>query len=398
MSEGLPAGAIQRRMIGFVGHLRRNDFRVGPGETLAALDLLRRQGAHDATAVRCSLRVLLASRQEEWQRFDELFEAYWFARGRVREHLTNRPETKPRPAGPPAIWRDHLGEAQSRSVAGEESLRQTAATDESAGGGKGRLVASRQEALRRTDLRHIADPEAMAAAERVAYRLARAIRYRLSRRYRIATRGERLDLRRTIRANLSLGGDPLLLATRTRPERPVRLVVLLDVSGSMQPYAHVFLQFVKGLVASWAHADAFLCHTRLVRVTDALRETQGIKAMTRLALMAEGFGGGTRLGPCLRVFNDRYAKARVEQPDGLHRDQRRLRYGAGGGSRGRARPAEAPGAPADLAESAARLGRLRAGQPRHGCGHAVHRSLRRRPQPGRAGGARARAPSAVGPP
>ncbi len=308
MSEGLPAGAIQRRMIGFVGHLRRNDFHVGPGETLAALDLLRRQGAHDATAVRCSLRVLLASRQEEWQRFDELFEAYWFARGRVREHLTNRPETKPRPAGPPAIWRDHLGEAQSRSVAGEDSLRQTAATDESAGGGKGRLVASRQEALRRTDLRHIADPEAMAAAERVAYRLARAIRYRLSRRYRIATRGERLDLRRTIRANLSLGGDPLLLATRTRPERPVRLVVLLDVSGSMKPYAHVFLQFVKGLVASWAHADAFLCHTRLVRVTDALRETQGIKAMTSLALMAEGFGGGTRLGPCLRVFNDRYAK------------------------------------------------------------------------------------------
>ena len=71
----------------------------------------------------------------------------------------------------------------------------------------------------------------------------------------------------------------------------------------------MFLQFVKGLVASWARTDAFLCHTRLVRVTDALRETDSIKAMTRLALMAEGFGGGTRLGPCLRTFNDRYAKA-----------------------------------------------------------------------------------------
>ena len=65
--------------------------------------------------------------------------------------------------------------------------------------------------LRRTDLRHIADPEAMREAERIAYRLARAIRYRLSRRWRIARRGAQIDLRRTIRANLSLGGDPVLL-------------------------------------------------------------------------------------------------------------------------------------------------------------------------------------------
>jgi uncharacterized protein with von Willebrand factor type A (vWA) domain len=297
---------IRRRMIGFVGHLRRNDFRVGPGETLAALDLLRRHGAPDAAAARRSLRVLLASRQEEWERFDELFEAYWFARGRARERLVRRPDARQRPAGPPAMWQDHLGGGH-RSRDGEGPVERAGDTENGVGGGKGRLLASPQEALRRTDLRHIADPEALAEAERVAYRLARAIRYRLSRRYRIAARGDQLDLRRTIRANLSLGGDPVLLATRARPERPVRLVVLLDVSGSMQPYARVFLQFVKGLVASWAHADAFLFHTRLVRVSDALRETDGIKAMTRLALMAEGFGGGTRLGPCLRVFNDRYA-------------------------------------------------------------------------------------------
>jgi uncharacterized protein with von Willebrand factor type A (vWA) domain len=206
------------------------------------------------------------------------------------------------------MWQDHLGGGH-RSRDGEGPVERAGDTENGVGGGKGRLLASPQEALRRTDLRHIADPEALAEAERVAYRLARAIRYRLSRRYRIAARGDQLDLRRTIRANLSLGGDPVLLATRARPERPVRLVVLLDVSGSMQPYARVFLQFVKGLVASWAHADAFLFHTRLVRVSDALRVTDGIKAMTRLALMAEGFGGGTRLGPCLRVFNDRYAKA-----------------------------------------------------------------------------------------
>ena len=307
MSAAPPAGAVERRMIGFVGHLRRNDFRVGPGETLAALDLLRRQGAPDVVRARRSLRVLLASRQEEWERFDVLFEAYWFARGRVRERLARRPDVG-RPAGPAGIWRGHLGDGPVRAQGGQALAPAEADADDVAGG-EGRLVASRQEALRRTDLRHIADPEALEEAELIAYRLARAIRYRLSRRYRIATQGRQLDLRRTIRANLSLGGDPVLLATRARPERPVRLVVLLDVSGSMQPYAGVFLQFVKGLVASWARTDVFLCHTRLVRVTDALREADSIKAMTRLALMAEGFGGGTRLGPCLQLFNDRYAKA-----------------------------------------------------------------------------------------
>jgi uncharacterized protein len=312
MSETPPANGIRRRMIGFVGHLRRNGFRVGPGETLAALDLLGRVGVDDPAGARHALRVLLTGRQEEWERFDGLFEAYWFARGRVRERPAQPPEARRRPAaGPPGIWRDHLGDGPTRPREGEGPGQRPADAEDGAdaGGGRGQLAASSQEALRRTDLRHVADPEAMAAAERVAYRLARAIRYRLSRRYRIAAHGERLDLRRTIRANLSLGGEPVLLATRTRPERPVRLVVLLDVSGSMQPYARVFLQFVRGLVASWPRADAFLCHTKLVRVGDALRETDSIRAMTRLALMAEGFGGGTRLGPCLRTFNDRYAKA-----------------------------------------------------------------------------------------
>jgi uncharacterized protein with von Willebrand factor type A (vWA) domain len=309
MSAAPPATEIRQRMIGFVGHLRRNDFRVGPGETLAALALLRRQGAADPTVARRGLRVLLTSRQEEWERFDDLFEAYWLARGRVRERLARAADARQRPAGPPAIWQDHLGVGHRPPRLGDAPVERAGDDEQAPPGGEGRLVASRQEALRRTDLRHVADPAALAEAERVAYRLARAMRYRLSRRYRLAAQGAQLDLRRTIRANLSLGGEPLLLATRARPERPVRLVVLLDVSGSMQPYARVFLQFVRGLVASWAHTDAFLFHTRLVRVSDALRERDGIKAMARLALLTEGFGGGTRLGPCLRLFNDRYAKA-----------------------------------------------------------------------------------------
>ena len=138
--------------------------------------------------------------------------------------------------------------------------------------------------------------------------LARAMRYRLSRRRNPARRGDTIDLRRTIRRNMARGGEPIELRRKRRPERPVKLVVLLDVSGSMKLYSHYFLSFVRGLIGQWLQADAFLFHTRLVRITDALRERDPSRAMTRLSLMAEGFGGGTQIATSLKQFNDRFAK------------------------------------------------------------------------------------------
>ena len=303
-----PPGATAR-MAGFIDHLRANDFSVGPKETEAALSLLRAEDWLSPERARLGLRILLAGRREEWRRFDDLFEAYWLHRGRVRDRGRAK-TTSSSPAARPALWRDHLGEDRREREARNPEARQEAGdSDEAASSpGEGRLIASRQRSLERTDLRHISDPEEIRAAERLAYRLACAIRYRLSRRYRLQKRGSRLDLRRTIRANLQSGGDPLALVTKARPDRPVRLVVLLDVSGSMQPYSRFFLQFVKGLVCSWLETEAFLFHTRLVRITDAVRDRDSMRAMSKLALMAEGFGGGTEIGTCLERFNDGYGK------------------------------------------------------------------------------------------
>lgn len=297
-------------MVGFLSHLRKNDFAIGPGETETALRLLEDGRWLAPDQARLGLRILLTSRLEEWQRFDDLFEAYWWRRGRVRDDA--RSSSKPGSATGqqhPEIWRDHLergdGKTPKRGVTAEAVSDDDAASE----GGQSRLIASMQQALQRTDLRHLTDPEEIRAAERLAFRLARSIRYRLSRRYRVDQRGTRLDLRRTIRANLSQGGEPIDLIQQRKPDRPVRIVMLVDVSGSMQPYSRFFLQFMKGLVCSWIDTDAFLFHTRLLRVTDAIRDRDSIRAMSRLALMAEGFGGGTRLGACLKTFNDRYAKS-----------------------------------------------------------------------------------------
>lgn len=297
------AAPVTARISGFIDHLRLNDFSVGPAETIAALDMLERRGIADAEHARRTLKVLLSGCREEWERFDGLYEAYWFARGRSRS------ETAPASSrnGPrrPAIWSGHLSgdrgttDANQGSRPGEGSSPGTTASN--------RLVASSQENIRRTDLRHVAQAQEIAEAERLAYRLAAAMRYRICRRYRSDSIGRKLDLRRTIRRNIGKGGEPVDLVLKSRSDRPVKIVVFLDVSGSMQLYSRFFLQFVKGLVCQWIHADAYLVHTRLLRVTDALQEKDSMKAMTRLALMADGFGGGTRLGESLRSFNDKFA-------------------------------------------------------------------------------------------
>lgn len=299
---------LSARIAGFVAHLRLNDFHLGPRETASAVDLLAAAPLPSMDEARLKLKILLASRREEWRRFDDLFEAYWLVRGRERQAAQPAGGATARDRGPEqALWGRHLDSAAAdhgpAAVAGEGEGEQNLQGDAA-----GRLVASARHATMKTDLRAIADPRAIAQAERLAYDLARAMRYRLSRRYRRSARGTRLDLRRTIRASLSRGGEPLTLVRKERPDRPVRIVVFLDVSGSMKAYSRFFLQFVKGLVCEWIDTDAYLFHTRLIRVTDALRERDATKAMTSLSLMAEGFGGGTKLGASLRTFNDAYAK------------------------------------------------------------------------------------------
>lgn len=301
-----PGRVVSARMTGFIGHLRLNGFPLGPRETEGALEIVAHGGALDPELSRLRLKTALCGRHEDWERFDDLFEAFWFARGkeRVRQQKArsgNR-ETPPRPK----IWDTILPPDDSTNAGAPDSSAASGAEAET-DATTGRLIASRQTALAKTDLRHIVDPAELAEAEALAMRLAGAIRFNLSRRRIAASNGDRLDMRRIIRRSLSKGGEPFDLVRRRQPVRPVRLVLLLDVSGSMKQYSRFFLQFAKGLVGKWLEAEAFVFHTRLLKVSDAMRESDPFRAMTRLSLMAEGFGGGTRIGASLKAFNDNHA-------------------------------------------------------------------------------------------
>jgi uncharacterized protein len=126
-------------------------------------------------------------------------------------------------------------------------------------------------------------------------------RTRRSERHR---HGERIDLRRTLRGALRTGGDPARLRRRQRRIVPRRIVMLCDISGSMEPYARAYLQFL----TCARGAEAFVFATRLTRVTRALASRNPSRAMQNAAAAAPDWSSGTRIGDALKAFNDRHGR------------------------------------------------------------------------------------------
>jgi uncharacterized protein len=162
-------------------------------------------------------------------------------------------------------------------------------------------AASAEERLRHTSFSELNEQE-IADVRHLVRRLLLRTPERRSRRMRRVTRaGERLDLRRTVRAAQRTGGDPArLLALRHRTE-PRRLVLLCDVSGSMEPYTRIYLSLLQGAVAG-AHAEAFVFATRLTRLTRQLAVRDPDQALARAGAASSDWASGTRLAHCLGRF------------------------------------------------------------------------------------------------
>jgi uncharacterized protein with von Willebrand factor type A (vWA) domain len=299
---------VSAKLAAFLKTLRDNGFAVGLAEGQDAAELMTAGYAAKPGLLRSAFKHLFSARKSDWERFDGLFDAFWLGK-RVRSRsltmgsakaannpsLKNLPGTRPEPRGGDGAM------DQVPSIDGADSDR----------AGEGRMEgASRAENLAEIDFRKLADPEQIAQAHEAAARLARIMRTRLTRRDLARRRGYRIDLRRTIHQNISHGGVPISLVNRQRKQKPLRLVMLLDASGSMSMYTGVFLRFIHGVLDEFREAEAFLFHTRLAHVSDAMKERDAARALDRLSIMAQGAGGGTKIGESLQTFN-RWHAARV---------------------------------------------------------------------------------------
>ena len=292
--------ALVGRIGGFTRLLRDNGFPIGVGEGLDALQAAEIFGLEDSRSLRFGWRALLCTNKSDWRRFDELFDAYWLRRGVKRATKISGSSGKNRRLDP-------LGGRSGGNADIPEPLGRRPGDGDDDRGEARSQGASATENLLDTDVRHLNDPDEIARAHELAERLAGRMKTRITRRQRAARRGRRLDLRKVIHKSISTGGLPMRLAFRKPKPKPVRLVLILDVSGSMSQYSAFFLRFMRGVLGAFRESDAFVFHTRLSRIGDVLGAGTTERALERLALITTGWSGGTKIGDSLRTFNAQYA-------------------------------------------------------------------------------------------
>lgn len=276
-------------MVQFCRFARENGLSGGVKETLAALEAVDAVGLGDREIFKFALRAALCSSKEEWEQFDRLFEQFWIG--------VEQGDIEPRARGN----KEHAVKDQAVSP-GTLSLLFAAAASETQGDGRVVTGASAQERLRKTDFSQVPHSD-LAALEQISLRLMRQMSSRLSRRLKHTGGRGVVDIRRTIRRNISRGDDLIRLSYKARKFRPHKLVILLDVSGSMSAYSLFLVRFAYTLQKHFRHAETFLFSTHLVRITQALRARTLKDVWPLLAEQAAGWSGGTRIGESLASFN-----------------------------------------------------------------------------------------------
>jgi len=221
-------------------------------------------------------------------------------RARTTPAPPDRRPASERPARPP-------GAAPLPAAGAATTARSGARPDEEAREIAVPVAASDEERLRGKRFDAL-EPGELARLYRLMSRLEVATPVRRTRRAERDRRGERVDMRRTLRGSLRTAGDPIRLARRRRRVLRRRVVMLCDISGSMEPYARAYLQFLTCAAGAGPDAEAFVFATRLTRITRALQTRSPAQAIQRAAAAAPDWSSGTRIGEALRAFNDRHGR------------------------------------------------------------------------------------------
>lgn len=271
------------RLAGFASFLHANGFSTGGGDSLQVLDVAQRLGVLDADHLRMGLQATLCSRADEWRRFPALFDAWFLPANRWQ-----RP-----------VRREAVGASPAGASAPRPQGPNTAKDDP---GIRPPRVASQADSLASADFATLTAREHMADIEALIRAFARRLKPWRVRREAPAQRGRRLDLPATIRRSIESGGTPLELAWRDRRVVRPRLVLLIDVSRSMSDYSFFYLRLARAMAAELHDVHSFIFHTGLTGVSRALADPDPWRAQEKLHLLAQGWGGGTRIGDCLARF------------------------------------------------------------------------------------------------
>jgi uncharacterized protein with von Willebrand factor type A (vWA) domain len=261
---------------------------------LEVVDLLDRQDVYLA------LRTTLVARHEEFPAFDRCFDAFWRFQAEEGQGLEGLLTPNQ-----PAIPEEHAGNTGAAAAEKKVSVALDSWEEQGEDDGEPLEVpgVSDREILMDQDFSSF-PVEDLDEVARLTVLIAKRLARRISRRKRPTRRGGVIDLRRSIRANL-MKGEIIELRRRERRRRKVRLVLLCDVSGSMDLYSRFLLQFLYALQNVFGRVETFTFSTRLTRVTEHLKGASYRQALAKLTAVRD-FSGGTRIGESLQEFNARW--------------------------------------------------------------------------------------------
>lgn len=315
-------GRLADNVAYFARILRAAGLKIGPRSVLDAADALIASGSLAREDIYWTLHSVFVTRREDSAVFAQAFAAFWRRRQLIEKLIEimspsiRAPSSEDRKPGAGALRvADALGARQQVHEPRREDIEVSA-----------RLTASATERLKTKDFAQM-DAAEIAQAKAAIARLTLAGDNRLSRRFSPDTRGTLPDMRRTMRDVVRQGGEMNILRWRRRVERPLPVVALVDISGSMSEYARVFLHFLHALTNSRRRVETFLFATRLTCITRELTRRDPDEALARVSARVPDWEGGTRIASALADFNKLWSRRVLGQganvllvTDGLERE------------------------------------------------------------------------------
>jgi hypothetical protein len=311
-----PGQKLVRRALQFGRVLRANGIKVTPGQVMDFVHATQHVGIQDRRRFKQAGQATLLTRKEDLPVFDVIFDVYWRSKrpkDANQDELSDASEMDAQTIEGMEDAEGEEGQAQSQSAESMDGM----AMDEDGEAGdisdadeselESVLTYSSSEALRVKDFSEFSQEE-LEAARILMKRLKWEIGMRRSRRKVASSKGRFIDARKTMRRSLSTAGVPLRLSRRKVKYKPRALIVICDISGSMDRYSRLLLQFIHTIENDMAKVEAFVFGTRLTRVTRVLKRRHIDEAITRVSREVQDWAGGTRIGESIETFNQEYAR------------------------------------------------------------------------------------------
>jgi uncharacterized protein len=314
-------GRIGENILYFGRLLRAAGLPVGPDKIALATQAVMATGLSDIKTLYWTLHAVFVNRRTERDIFNQAFVMFWKDPSFINQMMSLmlpalRADTTPDDKALSRRMSESLFKSREKPAAQQDDQLEIDAID----------TFSASEVLREKDFEQMSVEE-LAQAKRAMQRLVLPFEDLTTRRYERALRGNRLDLRRMLRTTSARGSDYLLPVYRRRRTARPPVVVLVDISGSMDTYARVFLHFLYALTNDRDRVHSFLFGTRLSHVTRALKDRDPDVAIGRISKDVLDWSGGTRIGHCLEDFNQHWARRVLGQnaivllfTDGLDRE------------------------------------------------------------------------------